>query len=57
MTAQVTKQLGNGFTAGMYGTYLNLLGGAADSPLTQNTNQFEAGVSLTYSFNVGKGFW
>lgn len=55
ITAQVTKELGNGFTAGMYGTYLQLLGSAAASPLTEDINQFEAGVSLTYSFNIGKG--
>lgn len=57
VTAQVTKYLGKGFTWGMYGTYGRLVGDAADSPLTQNANQFEAGMSISYAINLGKAWW
>jgi MipA family protein len=56
-TAQLTKDFGKGFTAGVFGTYGRLIGDAADSPLTQSANQFTAGVSLAYTFNIGKAWW
>ncbi|MEP9366902.1 MipA/OmpV family protein [Xanthobacter sp. VNH20] len=56
-TAQLTKNFGKGFTAGVFGTYGRLVGDAADSPLTQSSNQFMAGVSLAYTFNIGKTWW
>lgn len=57
VTAQVTRYMGNGFTLGAYGSYNRVVGDAADSPLTQNANQFEAGMSLSYAFNLGKSWW
>lgn len=57
VTAQVTKYLGKGFTWGMYGNYSRLVGDAADSPLTQSANQFEAGMSISYAINLGKSWW
>lgn len=56
-TAQVTKYIGKGFTWGMYANYSRLAGDAADSPLTQSANQFEAGMSLSYAINLGKSWW
>ncbi|WP_029005203.1 MipA/OmpV family protein [Azorhizobium doebereinerae] len=56
-TAQLTKNFGNGFEAGVYGSYYRLVGDAADSPLTQSANQFIGGVSLSYTFNMGKSWW
>lgn len=56
-TAQLTKNFGNGFEAGVYGSYYRLVGDASDSPLTQSSNQFIAGVSLSYTFNMGKSWW
>ncbi len=56
-TAQLTKNFGNGFEAGVFGTYTRLVGDAADSPITQDANQFIAGVSLSYTFNIGKSWW
>ena len=55
--AQVTYAFGNGFTAGAFGSYKHLLGDASSSPLTADSNQFSAGLSLSYTFNIGKGFW
>ncbi|MGU3493160.1 MipA/OmpV family protein [Xanthobacteraceae bacterium A53D] len=57
VTAQLTKNFNNGFEAGVFGTYNRLVGDAADSPLTQSENQFLAGVSLSYTFNMGKAWW
>lgn len=57
VTAQVTRYMGNGFTLGAYGSYNRVVGDAADSPLTQSSNQFEAGMSLSYAFNLGKAWW
>lgn len=57
ITAQMTRDLGKGFTWGVYGTYLRVADVAADSPLTTNANQFEAGFSLSYAFNLGKAWW
>ncbi len=56
-TAQVTYNFRNGFEAGVYGTYGYLLGDAAASPLTSDESQFKAGVSLSYTFNMGKSWW
>lgn len=56
-TAQVTYNFQNGFEAGVYGTYGVLLGDASSSPLTSDDNQFVAGVSLSYTFNIGKAWW
>ncbi len=56
-TAQLTKNFGNGFEAGVYGSYYRLVGDASDSPLTPVSNQFIAGVSLSYTFNMGKSWW
>lgn len=56
-TAQLTKNFGNGYEAGVFGTYTRLVGDAADSPITQDANQFIAGVSLSYTFNIGKSWW
>ncbi|QRG06006.1 MipA/OmpV family protein [Xanthobacter dioxanivorans] len=56
-TAQLTYNFRNGFEAGVYGTYGRLLGDAASSPLTSDANQFMAGVSLSYTFNIGKAWW
>lgn len=57
VTAQMTRYMGDGFTWGMYGSYNRVVGDAADSPLTQNANQFEFGMSLSYAFNLGKSWW
>ncbi|MFG1463599.1 MipA/OmpV family protein [Xanthobacter sp. DSM 24535] len=57
ITAQLTKEFGRGFTGGLFGTYGRLVGDAADSPLVENANQFTAGISLSYTFNVGKSWW
>ncbi|TCT02677.1 outer membrane protein [Aquabacter spiritensis] len=57
LTAQMTRNFGDGFTWGMYATYANLVGSASDSPVTSNRNQFEAGMSLSYAFNLGKAWW
>lgn len=57
VTAQMTRDMGKGFMWGMYGTYSRLVGDAGNSPLTINENQFEAGMSLSYSFNLGKAWW
>lgn len=56
-TAQLTYNFRNGFEAGVYGTYGRLLGDAASSPVTSDANQFMAGVSLSYTFNIGKAWW
>lgn len=56
-TAQLTKNFGNGIEAGVYGTYRRLAGDAAASPITVDKNQYEAGVSLSYAFNIGKAWW
>lgn len=56
-TAQLTYNFRNGFEAGVYGTYGRLLSDAASSPLTSDANQFMAGVSLSYTFNIGKAWW
>lgn len=56
-TAQLTYNFHNGFEAGVFGTYGKLLGSAASSPLTTDSNQFMAGVSLSYTFNIGKAWW
>ncbi|MFG1346822.1 MipA/OmpV family protein [Xanthobacter autotrophicus DSM 431] len=56
-TAQLTYNFRNGFEAGVFGSYGALLGSAASSPLTTDTNQFMAGVSLSYTFNIGKAWW
>lgn len=55
--AQVTYAFGNGFTAGAFASYKYLLGDAGSSPVTADANQYTAGLSLSYSFNIGKGFW
>jgi len=54
---QVTYAFGNGFTGGVFGSYNYLLGDAGSSPLTSDSNQFMAGVSLSYTFNIGKAWW
>ncbi|MDI4663615.1 MipA/OmpV family protein [Xanthobacter autotrophicus] len=56
-TAQLTYNFRNGFEAGVYGTYGRLLGDASSSPLTSDANQFMAGVSLSYTFNIGRAWW
>jgi outer membrane scaffolding protein for murein synthesis (MipA/OmpV family) len=56
-TAQLTYNFRNGFEAGVYGTYGHLLGDASSSPLTNDANQFMAGLSLSYTFNIGKAWW
>ena len=55
--AQVTYKFGNGITAGAFGSYNRLLGDAASSPLTDDKNQWTAGLSLSYTFNIGKAWW
>lgn len=53
---QITKNFGNGFNASVFAEYKYLTGDAADSPLVvQNgdRNQFQAGVSLSYTFFLG----
>ncbi|MEP9353705.1 MipA/OmpV family protein [Xanthobacter sp. KR7-65] len=56
-TAQLTYNFRNGFEAGVFGSYGRLLGDAASSPLTADENQFMAGLSLSYTFNIGKAWW
>lgn len=56
-TAQLTYNFRNGFEAGMFGSYGRLLGDAASSPITSDENQFMAGLSLSYTFNIGKAWW
>lgn len=56
-TAQVTYNFRNGFEAGVFGTYGRLIGDAASSPLTSDENQFMAGLSLSYTFNIGKAWF
>ncbi|GGF83450.1 hypothetical protein GCM10007301_49400 [Azorhizobium oxalatiphilum] len=56
-TAQLTKNFGNGYEAGVFASYNRLVGDAADSPLTDSANQFTAGMSLSYTFNMGKAWW
>lgn len=55
--AQLTYNFRNGFEAGLYGGYGYLLGDAGSSPLTSDRNQFLTGVSLSYTFNIGKAWW
>lgn len=55
--AQVTYKFGNGITAGAFGSYSRLLGDAASSPLTDDKNQWTAGLSLSYTFNIGTAWW
>lgn len=57
VTGQLTYNFRNGFEAGVYGSYGRLLGDAASSPITSDENQFMAGVSLSYTFNIGKAWW
>ncbi|MFG1451348.1 MipA/OmpV family protein [Xanthobacter sp. V2C-8] len=57
VTGQLTYNFRNGFEAGVYGGYGYLLGDAGDSPLTSDRNQFRTGVSLSYTFNIGKAWW
>ncbi len=57
LTTQVTRDLGKGFTWGMYASYEYLVGDAANSPLVSNKNQFSGGMSLSYAFNLGKAWW
>ncbi len=56
-TAQVNYTFDNGFEAGVFGTYGYLLGDAGNSPLVEDKSQFTAGVSLSYTFNMGPGWW
>lgn len=56
-TAQLTYNFRNGFETGVFGSYGRLLGDAASSPLTSDANQFMAGVSVSYTFNIGKSWW
>ncbi|MGQ3672677.1 MipA/OmpV family protein [Xanthobacter sp. TB0136] len=56
-TAQLNYTFNNGFEAGIFGSYGYLLSDAADSPLVEDKNQFTAGVSLSYTFNMGPGLW
>jgi len=57
VTAQMSYTYRNGFEAGVYAGYGYLLGDAASSPLTSDPNQFTAGVTLSYSFSIGKAWW
>lgn len=57
VTGQLTYNFRNGFEAGVYGGYGYLLGDAASSPLTGDRNQFKAGISLSYTFSIGKAWW
>ncbi len=57
VTGQLTYNFRNGFEAGVYGGYGYLLGDAASSPLTSDKNQFRTGISLSYTFNIGKSWW
>ncbi|MFG1479394.1 MipA/OmpV family protein [Xanthobacter sp. V4C-4] len=57
VTGQLTYNFRNGFEAGVYGAYGYLLQDAGSSPLTSDQNQFTAGLSLSYTFNIGKGWW
>ncbi|MDQ0504588.1 MipA/OmpV family protein [Xanthobacter agilis] len=57
VTGQLTYNFRNGFEAGMFGGYGYLLGDAASSPLTSDSSQFRAGLSLSYTFNIGKAWW
>ena len=55
--AQLTYNFRNGFETGVFGGYGRLIGDAGSSPLTSDANQFTAGVSLSYTFNIGKAWW
>lgn len=57
VTAQLDRNFGNGFLGGVFASYGRLVGDAADSPLTQNANQFSVGLSVAYTFNIGKAWW
>lgn len=57
VTGQLTYNFRNGFEAGVYGAYGYLLQDAASSPLVSDRNQFTTGLSLSYTFNMGKGWW
>lgn len=57
VTAQLTYNFRNGFETGVFGSYGRLLGDAASSPITSDANQFAAGVSVSYTFNIGKSWW
>lgn len=53
---QIFKDFGNGFRGSIFGEYRYLTDEAADSPIViQNgdRNQFQAGVSLSYTFFLG----
>jgi outer membrane protein len=53
---QILKDFGNGFRGSVFGEYRYLTGDAADSPIViQNgdRNQFQTGVSLSYTFFLG----
>jgi outer membrane protein len=53
---QIQKDFGNGFRGSVFGEYRYLTGDAADSPIViQNgdRNQFQTGVSLSYTFFLG----
>ncbi|MEP9351147.1 MipA/OmpV family protein [Xanthobacter sp. KR7-225] len=56
-TAQLTYNFRNGFETGVFASYGRLLGDAASSPLTSDANQFMAGLSVSYTFNIGKSWW
>ncbi len=56
-TAQLTYNFGNGFETGVFGSYGYLLGDASASPVTADDNQFMAGLSMSYTFNIGKAWW
>ena len=56
-TAQLNYTFENGFEAGVFGTYGYLLGDAGKSPLVEEKSQFTAGVTLSYTFNMGPGWW
>lgn len=57
VTGQLTYNFRNGFEAGLYGGYAYLLGDAGSSPLTTDRNQFRTGISLSYTFSIGKAWW
>lgn len=57
ITAQLERNFGNGFLAGVWGTYGRIVGSAADSPLVEDANQYSVGLSIAYTFNMGKSWW
>lgn len=57
VTAQLERNFGNGFLAGVWGSYGRIVGSAADSPLVEDANQYSVGLSIAYTFHMGKSWW